>query len=493
MRRDSMGRVLVVLGGLLVLVIAGWFNVRDDAGVVEVEGTLAAAGMAVLLWKRAFGVMLALAILVDLNGVAGVNVDPSNVLISRFQDLSAVGVVLALFYVVASGQVAQRSSLQRKLYLASFALAAWWFLTWARTAAFEGIPPILAAKFARDFLYFAVTLPLLVDAFVTYPRLRRQVLWTLGPAAAVYAVAQIAQSRGHVSLGFILHPNFQGAVVLGTSRVYSPMNVLVRLGLALSLGALILASTRRLRRWAAAPALLFGTAMLLQLTRAAYFGAAVGFVVAGTIWWFRRGPIREIARRHLILVPVIAVCLLGAGAVVSAGERHVISTAAARILAGYSDVNSTTGTVAVRVDVGNTMIGLLGQDWPIGLGFMHPAAHPYPSLPNGSIRDPDLGVLNALMLMGAVGTILLYLPLLLILRALARAPAAGAIAEREEWLRLGSVIWIVGVIASSLTLGELFSFGGLELSACALAIAASIAVSRGQQAPAAGSSAHGLA
>jgi hypothetical protein len=82
------------------------------------------------------------------------------------------------------------------------------------------------------------------------------------------------------------------------------------------------------------------------------------------------------------------------------------------------------------------------------------------------------------MLMGAVGAVLIYIPLLLVLRGLARAPRAGPDEQGDEWLRLGSAIWIIGTIASSLTLVDLFSFGGLQLSACVLAIATSVAVGR---------------
>ena len=472
--RTWFGRAAGIVGGLLIAVMAGWVALRYD--LKGVAAGAAAASVAVALYKRAYGVILGVALLVDLNGIPGVNVNPQGIAISRLQDYSGVALLVALFVVVASGKVAKRSSLQRLLYGASLSLAAWWILTWARTAAFSGVPPVLAARFARDFLYFALTLPLLCDLFVTYPRLRRQVLVTLGGGGLVFALASIAQSRGHVNLDFLLHPELR-TVVQGTIRVYSPMNGLVRAAFAVSCGALILAPTQRLRRWAFVPALVFGTATLLQLTRAAYFGAAAGFLVAGSIWWFRRGPIRSAARKQLILVPLLVVFLLGLGATVSARERHLFSTTVTRAFAGYSDVSNTSGTVAVRVKVSKRMLNLLGQDWPIGLGFIHPTVHYYPSLPKGSIRNGDVGVLNALMLLGVIGAILIYLPFLLVLRGLIRAPRLlDSGGHGDEWLRLGASIWIVGVIASSITLIDLFSFGGLELSACLLALAASTAV-----------------
>jgi O-Antigen ligase len=484
-RPSAQAQTVSTVGVLLICALTGWLSVRYGGRAIAVS--LAMVGLAALVRARAFGVLLGLALLVDLNGLPGVNVNPGGMNIARLQDASAVVLLASVAYVVASGRVTRRSSLQRSLYLCSGALAGWWLITWAKTGVLDGVPPTLGAKFARDFLYFALTLPLLCDVFVTYPRLRRQVLWTAGAGAFIYAVAQIVQSGGHVSLNFILHPELT-AVVQGTTRIYSPMNSLVRAGFALSCGALILGSSRRLRRRGIVGALVFGTAMLLQLTRAAYFGAAVGFVLAGTIWWFRRGPIRGIARRRLIAVPLLAAVVLALGAGVSSTERHVFSTVATRAITGLSDVNSTSGTFAYRVSVSRQMLQLLGQEWPIGLGFIHPSAHPYPNLPGGSIRNSDVGVLNVLMTMGAVGAILLYLPVLLVLRALTRA-ASPPEAVGDEWLRLGATIWIIGTIASSITLVDFFSLGGLEVTAFMLAVATSVAASRVSPEPAATSTA----
>ncbi len=466
------------LAALLAMVVTGWLGVNHGPRMVELG--LVAIGAAVLAWTRSYGVMIGLALLVALNGIPGFNANPGGVAISHLQDAAGVGLLFGSLYVVASGKVGPRTQLQRSLYVASSLLAAWWLLTWARSAALNGIPATLAAKFARDFLYFAVTVPLLCDVFVTYPKLRRQVLWTVGTGGVVYAVAQVAHTVGHVPLSFILHPQFS-AVVQGTARTFSPMNALVRMGFALSCGAVLLATDTRVRRYAVVTVVVFGTAMLTQLTRAAYFGAAVGLLFAAWIWWFRRGPIRFWTRRQLVLVPVLALLLLGATATISSGERHLFSNIATRALAGYSDVNSTSGTVAVRVNVGSQMLTVLGHRWPIGLGFMHPSARYYQALPNGDIRNPDLGVLNALMLMGALGAILVYVPLFLVLRALTRSRPRQRAAAGDEWFRFGATVWLIGAVASSITLVDLFSFPGLELAACLLAIAASVAAGRERQ------------
>src|SRR5438477_12108578 len=78
---------------------------------------------------------------------------------------------------------------------------------------------------------------------------------------------------------------------------------------------------------------------------------------------------------------------------------------------GIQNVANTTGTVRYRRELDHEMLTLLGASWPIGLGFLHSGAHYVAGLPEGSIRNTDTGVFNALMAMGVVGTLLIYAPL----------------------------------------------------------------------------------
>jgi len=467
--RPYAGRLVV--RGVWVVLCIGAAAVDLRYGTKAIAGTFVVTAIALLLRARAFGVLLGLAVVGALDGYPGVDVNPAGKAIGHVQDVFALAILLGSFYVVASGRVAPRTSLQRSLYVACSVLALWWTITWARTVIFGVVPASLAARFARDFLYFALTLPLLCDVLVTYPRLRRQLYWTLGVFGAIFATAALVRAQTSANLNFIVHSHFQ-STFQGSTRVYSSMTMLVRAAFALSLGTLVLGPTARARRWAIVPTALFGAEIAAQLTRAAYFGAVVGFLVAAVIWWFRRGSMRTIARKQLIVVPVLLAVLVAATAAVSAGERNMISKVATRAATGFSDANSSSGTVASRTQTGHEMLRILGGDWPIGLGFQHPSAHPYPTLPQNSIRNGDQGVLNVVMLMGVVGAALLYLPVLLVLLALVRRRPELATAD-DEWVRLGATIWIVAVIASSITLGELFSFGGLELSALVLALAVS--------------------
>jgi predicted membrane channel-forming protein YqfA (hemolysin III family) len=95
--------------------------------------------------------------------------------------------------------------------------------------------------------------------------------------------------------------------------------------------------------------------------------------------------------------------------------------------------------------------------------------HFYPQFPSGSIRDTDLGVLNAVMTMGLIGAALIYLPLLVTLVHCMRHARTKA-RLRFPWVSYGGQIWIVATLASSVTLVTLFSPAGLVLSAAILAV-----------------------
>jgi hypothetical protein len=116
------------------------------------------------------------------------------------------------------------------------------------------------------------------------------------------------------------------------------------------------------------------------------------------------------------------------------------------------------------------MFAILDNRWPIGLGFLHPDVRPVPSLPDGSIRNGDVGVLNALMTMGAVGAALIYLPLVIFFFALMhRRRDVGPDARRDQWFFFGAATWILYALLSSGSLVILFSVSGLVLTATLLA------------------------
>lgn len=346
------------------------------------------------------------------------------------------------------------------------ALLVWWIVTMIRTTA----PAFAAAQFGSDFFFFAALLIFLPGIRLT-PRELRALLVVLGVGVCVFAVGQILTVEGLATPSGLIH--FAGATTTnGLRRVYAPMIDLVSAGLAVSIAALVLGRGTRNHRVAIPITILLGASLVLQLTRARWL-ALLASIVLVSLWFAMQGE-RRIAsrlRRSLggfLAVVITALCV----ALLVAPGANVGGAVVQRSVSIFTDIgssNKTTSTVAVRTQVAGEMLTLLGGQWPLGLGFVPPSAHYFAPLPHGSLRDVDVGVLNPVMTMGAIGTVLIYLPLIVVLIACMRA-ARTTRPGRRPWLNYGGQMWIVGTIASSLTLVTLFSKSGLVLSGVIVAL-----------------------
>jgi hypothetical protein len=160
--------------------------------------------------------------------------------------------------------------------------------------------------------------------------------------------------------------------------------------------------------------------------------------------------------------------------VLSAPEIFTSSTfgqVTERALSGLSGASEQTGTVAYRQQLGSTLLQLLGDKWPIGLGFLHPNDYYVAGVPFGTIRNSDLGVLEAIMPMGALGALLLYIPPIAAVWTLLRRLGSAPLVGRFAWLAYGATAWILSVILGSVTLVTLFVPGGLTYIAVMIAAA----------------------
>jgi hypothetical protein len=237
-----------------------------------------------------------------------------------------------------------------------------------------------------------------------------------------------------------------------------------------------MAPTRRLRVLGACLALFTGLSVLLQFARATYFGMFFGLLFVGAFWMSRRSGTAA-SRRVAVSIAVLAL-LAGAATVNGSKSSDVASPTfqgdapttvaiAARVSSGLKDLTTQSGTVGYRYKVDLEMLDLLDGDWPIGLGFWHPDAKPVANLPDHSIRNGDVGALNSLMTMGAIGTVLLFLgPLGVLIAVLATRGRAGV--RRDDWFFFGVAAWLVAVLIGSISLVTLFSTSGLVLTAAVL-------------------------
>lgn len=484
-RGDRLQSALVGLGVLGASLVAG-AAVLDPRWSVLV---LPAIGMSVLVGIAAVsrGALVAFTVLGVLNGIPGLDLEafavpgsfrPSDLLI-----VFLIGTLAFWHFTTPADQLVDR----RWLGLArawAFIFVAWWLVTLARSVFFSDIAPLHAALFGRDFLYFALLVPLLPVALR-----RRSDIVTLvavvGAAAAIFSVAQTATSlfpsiAGVIDLSVLINPTLTNELE-GLTRIYAYMNDVVIVGAIIAAGTAIMARSSRLRLGASALFVLLTVGALAQLSRASYASMLAGLLVLVGVAIFRAPAPLAVARKVLPALVLLAALFPVLG-LVHPGEQNSQSAAqvfAMRAGSGIEEIQARSGTFGYRYNVQSEMLDVVGNRWPVGVGFWHPDDRFVSGLPEGSIRNGDVGVLNGITTIGAVGTALLFLPVLGTILFLWRRRRSGS----EEWdgFIFGASGWLFGVAAASISLVTLFSVQGLLLTAVVLVAAASVASSPPEQ------------
>ena len=228
---------------------------------------------------------------------------------------------------------------------------------------------------------------------------------------------------------------------------------------------------------------LLAVSVALGLTRSNYAALVVALLTGVAVHSIRGGSITAVIVRvaMAVLVVTVAVVALGTAKVGNSGIGSVAGRVAERAESGVSDVSNTSGDFRYRTNLDDKMLHVLGSRWPIGLGFLDPTVHYVAGLPEGSIRNTDVGVFNALMTMGVVGALFIYAPLLYGFAELLRVAGGWrrlGMSERR-WLAYGGAAWIAWALVGSWNLVVLFSVPGLVVTALVLGwLAHAIAVAR---------------
>jgi hypothetical protein len=399
--------------------------------------------------------------LVALNGIPLANLQSGTGQL-RPTDIAVVAMVL-----IATGNLLLRPRTACRLPLSVAAACGlfglWWFLTLVRSLD-AGIPGIDAFFFGRDFLSFIIVVPAAWIVFQTRSAWRECVIVVV-MGAAVYSFFYVAGALGLVNAVRFTHPQLISSAG-GIQRLYTPMNDLVITVAVFAAAALATTPKRRVTPWIALLTGLTLLAFLLQLTRAAYLGMALGAVVAIVIASTRGPQVRKVLwRRATIFVVVVGIALTVIGAFGSSSlPTKVITT---RISSGFTDLGERSGTVGYRLNLYHRMAGVLGPDWPVGLTFLHPKDRYFPSLPEGTIRNADVGLLNAVMTMGLIGLVLLLGVPLAVARYVMRTRK-----RRPPWMIVGFFAWLAVLLAGLPTLITLFSPTGLLSTGLTLALGA---------------------
>lgn len=469
--RGSLTGVIAVSTAAL-MVLSGW--AIADGYAVETFMALGVTGLCILALTQR-GAYIGILLLAAMNGIPFV--DTSSTVSGKLtlQDVAVITLILtAGAWIIFDGSSDCLSRTGRTISRAGVILLLWWLWTFARTVVLQHVPPLAAGAFVRDFAFFALLLILLPRVQLTNRDIG-MLLGVLATGVSLFAVGQILATTGIGQPGQLIHfeKTFEQS---GFTRLYALMTDLVTAGLAASVAASLLARQRRVRLIAVPIALLLMISTIVQLTRARWIGLVVGFVLV-SLWLMVSSDARVVAilrRRLALVVGVLGIAglaaILAAPGIVSGGA--VIN----RLLSVFTDLQTSGGTVAVRETATKTLTAYLGGRWPFGIGFVPPSFHYFAGLPEGSIRDSDLGVLNAVVTMGVVGAALIYFPVVLMLIHCLRRSSAPWAAE-FSWLRYGGAVWIVATLVSSATLITLYSASGLVLTAVAMTILAHPSVS----------------
>jgi O-Antigen ligase len=397
--------------------------------------------------------------LVAMNGIPLINFEGGGGQL-RPTDVAVIAIALIglLQWIISSRS---RHPFPTSLLFICLFFGAWWLFTLARSIN-AGVPATDAFFFGRDFLSLVIVIP---PAWVILrnPAAWRQCAAIILAGGGAYGLAYVCGSLGLVNSASFTHPQLVRSIA-GVQRIYTPMNDLV-MTVAI-FGAAFLATTARTRvtPYVAAITAITLLAFLLQLTRAAYIGMAVGIVIAIVIAMSRGAAVRKILMRRVtlstVVLTIVVFAAIGFGS--SGGPTTVIDE---RVSSGLTQVGEKSGTVGYRITLYGEMLEVLGKSWPAGLGFLHPRDKYFPSLPSGSIRNTDVGLLNAVMTMGVIGLLLLFSVLFGFARYVARTAT-----RRPTWLVVGFFGWLALIIACSPTLVTLFSPTGLLLTGLTLVL-----------------------
>lgn len=497
MRSSAVACRLSTAGAVALAALAGGAAASGRGIAIAALLLLVGLGCIIALYRRLGpGFAIAILLLGAVDALPGPNLELTKLPVGLYgTDVVILCLIAVLLYQNSRSNFAtlRHTRVGRLTLCWTIALSGWWLFTLARSVLWSGEPLQSGAYYGRDFLYFALVLPLVIEP-MRDRHIRTVTLACLAVGVCVITAVQLAANFGH-PVSFLFHESGQSLASGSITRVYSAASHMITAAVPLSLGMLVFGPRRGLRVLGAALAVASIAALALSLTRALYVGMIVGLGCAFIVWLVLGGEGSRLVRRQLLKTvavggAVIVVLLAYEPAVVSQTAVAGVVQRFTSVFAATASTDPATSTVALREKVDSDLLQLLGPRWPIGLGFLDPKHYYVPGLPSGSIRDSDTGVLNVVMTMGVIGALLLYAPAVMLLFALIAYRLRRRHVSADDWLAFAAVTWIIMALASSVSLVILFSPGGLMVTALVLGLAAATIAPRGESA--ASSASHGI-
>lgn len=423
-----------------------------------------------LLLRWGVGVAVGLLVLGGLNALPGPNLQTTHVALTFTAQAVDVVVLIGLLFVIGSRHRRERppmTAIERRIMWWAFAFLAVWLFTVGRTVVSTPVSIRRALYWCMDFAFFAALVPLFARAFHD-AAMRRICIVTVAIGTVISALAQSFIVISHSQLTFILHTT-QVETLQGLPRLYTGAIDLPFAALPLAVGGALFGATPRYRKLSAIVALICVVSVALALTRARYVGQTVGLACAALLWLCVSDKASRLARvrfsRALVAIVVTVLLLVLVNpSVLGSTELNTVTSrvnSATEVVTGQS----STATIDVRLIEVRRLEQVLGGRWLFGMGFLDPSSDFVTGLPQGSIRNSDVGYLNMVMTMGVFGLVIYVAPLVLLALATIRWRLSRTRAAEVEWIAFGGFAYVIATLVSSATLVILFSTTGVVAAA----------------------------
>ena len=465
---------LIGVAALAVAVIGGAIATTHYGLVLDILLAVV-LGLVFVIARFGAGAAIGLLALGGLNALPGPNLQTTIVALTftaQAVDVLVLIVVMLFMRPGRRGDHPRPSAVERRIAWWAVAFLVLWLIVVARTVVGTPVPIRRAVYWCMDFASFAALVPLFARTFRDKAVLRVfTVTVMIGALISSLAQSVVIISRG--LLPFLVHTTTVASTA-GLPRLYTGAIDLPFAALPLGLGAALFGTKPRYRLAGAVVTLVCLVSVALALTRARYIGMTVGVACAALVWLCLSDAAARLARirfaRAILAIAVTAgmlvlyhPSLLGSSELTAVTSR--VNTATAVVTGA-----SSTQTVDVRLVEAGRLTGYLGGQWLFGLGFLDPSSDYISTLPNGSIRNGDVGYLNMIMTMGVFGLVLYLAPLVLLVGAAVRRRVRRVRDPNVEWLLFGGVAYLIATLISSTTLVILFSTTGVVAAAAVVAL-----------------------
>jgi hypothetical protein len=485
------GAAAIVGGGLAVAVLGGCAVVADADRSLLVAVALVLVGL--VAWvARAYGpgVIVGLLLLAAVDALPGPNAEMTYLVRTiRLSDGLTALLAVALAWVVLTRPEARRRPGvdERLLRIWAAVVLVLWFVAGVRAEVAHAVPLLNGLFWGRQLLYLPLLAPLFARA-LSVAQVRQVALVVVAGGICIAAIAQVAAVATSHPVGLLVHLT-QLHETEGLVRLYSGASQLIPVGVPFGLGLALFGAARSERLAGAVVCALASAGVVVELTRTLYIALVIGLAVAIALWLLVADAGGRAGRRRLLQVGAVLIAMAGALVVVKPPviPGSVVNGVIARAASGVAEATGGTHSdpdLVIRTVERRDLLSFLGPSWPFGKGLLDPSYYFVSQVPSGSIQNPDVGYLSAVMTVGVVGTVALYSAFVYLVLRLGYLRLRRRIAS-SDWLAFGSLAWILMALIASVTVAIMLDPVGAVPSAAVLAIACLCAAGERPSRPAA--------